>query len=86
MRKVKLYVQQFLTLAHFKSEKKLKYDPEDDEEADTLSFNLRNTFFFDKNATYPLTGKEIVTIPHMIMMVRFTLIIYHLSNTLTNIL
>lgn len=53
------------------SERKFKYDPEDDEEHDTLSFNLRNTYYFDENATLPLTGKEILTIPHMVMMVKF---------------
>ncbi|XP_063708641.1 sensory neuron membrane protein 1-like [Culicoides brevitarsis] len=48
-------------------ERKLKYDVEDDDEADTLSFDQKNTFYFQANKTLPLTGKEIVTIPHLVI-------------------
>lgn len=40
---------------------------EDDEEQDTMSFDQKNTFFFLPNKTSPLTGNEIVTIPHPVI-------------------
>ncbi|XP_063708642.1 sensory neuron membrane protein 1-like [Culicoides brevitarsis] len=49
------------------SEEKTKSDVEDDKETDTLTFNLYNRYFFDANASAPLTGREMITIPHMVM-------------------
>lgn len=54
----------------FHREWKEKYDVKDDEIQDTLSFNLRNTFIFRHDLTMPLTGSEMITMPHMILMVR----------------
>ncbi|XP_063708634.1 sensory neuron membrane protein 1-like [Culicoides brevitarsis] len=45
-----------------------KYDVEDDEVHDKLSFNLRNTFIYRPDLTLPLTGAEIFTMPHLILM------------------
>lgn len=49
---------------------KEKFNVKDDEIQDTLSFNLRNTFIFRPDLTTPLTGKELITMPHMVLMVR----------------
>lgn len=51
------------------SERKLKYNVEDDEETDTMTFDESNTFYFMPNKTLPLTGQEIIIIPHIVIAV-----------------
>lgn len=41
----------------------------DNEEDDTVSFDMVNTFIFRPDLTKGLTGNEIVTIPHLLIMV-----------------
>lgn len=59
--------QSWLSSSFLNSERKLKYDVEDDDEADTLTFDQKNTFYFQANKSLPLTGQEIVTIPHLVI-------------------
>lgn len=60
-----------ILLPQFNREWKEKYDVKDDEVQDTLSFNLRNTFIFRHDLTAPLTGSEMITMPHMVLMVKY---------------
>lgn len=52
-----------------KSEWKEKTDLVDNEEEDTVSFDMKNTFIFRPDLTKGLTGNEVVTIPHLLIMV-----------------
>lgn len=51
------------------SEWKEKENLEDDINKDTIEFNFRNTFIFDEMMTLPLTGDEIIVMPHLAMIV-----------------
>lgn len=57
------------------SEWKSKTDLVDNEDTDTVSFDMVNTFFFRPDLTAQeskLTGREVVTIPHPLIMVSFS--------------
>ncbi|KAJ9594586.1 hypothetical protein L9F63_027430, partial [Diploptera punctata] len=49
-------------------EYKEKAELYDHEEDDTVSFNNRDTFYFNKIKSAPLTGDEIITIPHILIL------------------
>lgn len=42
----------------------------DHEDDDTVSFNLKDTWHFNQEESGSLTGDEIVTIPHVLLLVR----------------
>lgn len=52
---------------HF-SEWKEKYDMVDDDQADLLEYRMTNTFIFRPDLSAPLTGKEIITTVHPLIM------------------
>lgn len=52
------------------SEWKEKADLVDNDKEDTVSFDMKNTFMFRPDLMAPgLTGDEIVTVPHLLIMV-----------------
>nr|XP_029721389.1 sensory neuron membrane protein 1 [Aedes albopictus] len=53
---------------YFFEEWKEKYDTVDNEEDDTLTFTLKNTWIFRPDLSKPLTGDEIITIPHPLIL------------------
>ncbi|KAJ1531328.1 hypothetical protein ONE63_000012 [Megalurothrips usitatus] len=53
---------------YYYHEWKEKVDLEDRPEEDTVSFHMQNTFIFNETITAPLTGDELVTIPHAAML------------------
>lgn len=55
------------------SEWKEKENLKDDVNADTVEFNFKNTFIFDKTMTLPLTGDEIIIMPHFAIIVCYTI-------------
>ncbi|XP_055637429.1 sensory neuron membrane protein 1 [Toxorhynchites rutilus septentrionalis] len=52
----------------FFEEWKEKYDTVDDDEEDTLAFNLRNTWIFRPDLSAPLTGNEMITVPNILLL------------------
>ncbi|VVC32481.1 CD36 family [Cinara cedri] len=52
---------------YFYHEWKEKENLEDDVNKDTIEFSFRNTFIFDESLTMPLTGDEIIVMPHVAM-------------------
>lgn len=50
------------------SEWKEKIDPVDDDPIDGLEFTLINKFIFRPDLTLPLTGDELITIPHLVIL------------------
>jgi scavenger receptor class B, member 1 len=48
----------------------VKYDQVEDVEEDTITFNFKNTFIFRPDLSNGLTGEEIITMPHMMVMVK----------------
>jgi len=60
-------------------EYKEKLDLKDHNEDDTVSFNPRDYFIFKREKSGGLTGDEIITIPHM------TILVSLLYNILNNI-
>lgn len=50
------------------SEWKNKYDMVDDEEHDTLEYRMKNTLIFRPDLSAPLTGNEIITAVHPLVM------------------
>lgn len=58
---------------------KEKWDMVDDDVADTVEYDMKNTFIFRPDQTLPLTGREVITIPHPLVMVNDLLFItFHL--------
>ncbi|XP_062554263.1 sensory neuron membrane protein 1-like isoform X2 [Armigeres subalbatus] len=53
---------------YYFEEWKVKYDTEDNIEDDTLTFTLRNTWIFRPDVSAPLTGDEIITLPHPLVL------------------
>jgi hypothetical protein len=53
------------------SEQKSKFNLIDNETADTVEYDYKNTFKFRPDLTKGLTGKELITIPHIIIMVKY---------------
>lgn len=50
-------------------ERKGKTDLEDDPEEDTITYHMINTWYFDEELSKPLTGDEIIVIPHLVILV-----------------
>ncbi|XP_014250923.1 sensory neuron membrane protein 1-like [Cimex lectularius] len=50
---------------YYYKEWKGKVDLVDDFEEDTITYSNKNTWYFMEKESYPLTGEEIVTIPHV---------------------
>lgn len=48
---------------------KEKMDIIDNEDDDTMTYSPKKTFIFNQTKSRPLTGKEIVTIPHPVIVV-----------------
>ena len=61
-----------MTFVNIFSEWKEKLNFYDNETDDTVSFNMKNKFIFNKKKSFPLTGEEIITMPHPI--IQFTAI------------
>jgi len=59
-----------IILGLFYSEYKSKAELLDHEEDDSVSFNNRDTWFFNRQKSVPLTGDEIITIPHILILVK----------------
>jgi hypothetical protein len=48
----------------------------DHEDDDTVSFNLKDTWYFNQEESGSLTGDEILTIPHVLLLVRPVLFVF----------
>lgn len=70
-----------MTLNVFHSEYKHKVNLKDHKEDDTLSYNPKITWFFNPSKSAPgLTGNELITIPHPLILVsRTTKLVYFFS-------
>lgn len=66
------------------SEYKHKAELMDHEEDDSVSFNNRNTWFFNKLKSGALTGDEIITIPHLLILVKIIFCTYYLNTSKIN--
>lgn len=47
---------------------KLREDIQDNDKEDTISYTLKNRFIFRPDLSKGLTGEEIVTVPHMVIL------------------
>lgn len=61
----------------FSSEFREKFNFVDDNETDTVEYDLKNTFFFRPDLSEGLTGDEIVTVPNPLILVRFLKFKFH---------
>nr|WBU77220.1 sensory neuron membrane protein [Odontothrips loti] len=53
---------------YYYHEWKEKVEIQDHPDDDTVSFRMQNTFYFNKTISAPLTGEEMITIPHAAML------------------
>lgn len=63
------YTKQSAIIIFCSSEWKQKVNLVDYRENDTVSFNMKNTWMFNKGQSGNLTGDELVTIPHVAVLV-----------------
>lgn len=67
---MRVYCDQMLNSNfNFSSEFREKFNDVDDDETDTVEYELKNTFFYRPDLSNGLTGDEIVTIPHPLLFV-----------------
>ena len=64
----------FLIKNNIIREWKEKYDQIDNEDDDTLEFTLKNTFIFRPDKSKGLTGEEVITIPHPLVIAPLTIV------------
>jgi scavenger receptor class B protein 1 len=51
------------------SEYKTKYNLVDDDAEDTVEYDMKNTWIFRPDLSNGLTGNEVITMPHLLIMV-----------------
>lgn len=77
---IELFVSSFFT-----REWKEKVEIEDHEEDDTITYKKRDVFYFKPELSGPgLTGEEIVVIPHIFLLVRFTSVLTALRGFISS--
>lgn len=58
----------------------------DNVDEDTITFQFKSSWYFDKKETEPLTGDEIIVVPHIMLLVSYKKVLFFFQLLDNNII